>query len=261
MVITVERCFLLPSTHGEYINPPNGQTHSPFSPCFGATDLILPVDNFVYVERCEDVNPPLEITDIVADTDNTHNTTISVTLTEIAAGDTIVVLIATGDGGNVTGLTDGINTFTLFGGSVGGYLVEVWYCLSPLHVPNGTTLTATFSFASESKYIHVFTLNKTASIGQVNSSELLQPPSVATDDPVATESAVFAMTLGGGSANALTQPAGWSGVVVGVIGLVSAQPFDCIDGYKVTDTSGVQTYTPSGYPVFILNRAVIATFE
>lgn len=261
MVITVERCFLLPSSHGEYINPPNGQTHSPNSPTFGVTDLILPVDNFTYVDECADIPDPLAITDIVTGNDTTNTTTISVVTTEIAAENTIVILLASGDGGQVTGISDGINTYSFFDGSIGGFTVEVWYCLSPLNVPAGTVITATFGNASRSKYIHVFSLNKVAALGQSGDTQDLQPPHVSTGGSVTTPSAIFGMTLGGGSANALTQPADWSGAVVGVIGLVGAQPFDCIDGYMITDVAGIKTYAPSGYPVFILNRAVIASFE
>lgn len=204
--------------------------------------------------------PGLAITDVVADTDT------SVTLTEITAGDTIVVLTATGDGSDVVSVTDGINTYSNLVSDHGGDGVEIWYCLNPAHVPNGTVLSVNYHGTPTVSYVHVMTLNTTATAGQWGSNTgISATPSVSTIGVVPDVSAVFGVMIGAPTSNALTQSAGWSGAVVGVIGTVSGQAFDVADGYLISSGAGVQSYAPTGWPVPInqqvIFRAVIGSFQ
>lgn len=204
--------------------------------------------------------PGLAITDVGSDTDT------AVTVTEIAAGDTIVVLTATADGSNVVSVSDGINTYSNLVSSHGGIGVEIWYCLNPAHVPNGTVLTVTYHNTPTVAYVHVLTLNTTATAGQWGSNTGISAnPTVSTIGVVPDTSAVFGMVIGAPTSNTISQPAGWSGAVVGVIGTLSGSTFTVADGSMINSGAAVQTYAPTGWPQplnqQVLYRAVIGSFQ
>lgn len=188
------------------------------------------------------VTPPA-----VAVTDHGYSTSTAVVVTDIPAHNTIVVTV--GIAGGLTGVTvtdSSANVYTNLVRNSGSEASEIWYCLDPVHVVAGSTVTITWSAPSTALYIHVWSLNFIATVDQSGGNNgVSSSPSATTTGSVSASAVVFGNMICGPTGFTPGQAGGWSGTVIGFVGAFPGGNQQAADGYRLTGVAGVQTYAPT----------------